>query len=214
MNGGASTHRVHVAGNGMPRHPTHAAASRVVDRTFRERYRGLRVEAIRHPGVLSITKEINMRQVLTSAVALLALVATTYAGDGVEMKCQAKPEKDPATGKLLKSCGYESLVIFGGGMLFEQATGYCRSCKKFVYLSWTRENIPAEMKDRIKVKPRPKPLGEVWDASTGKTLTIHACPKCNGPFLEIKRLDELKHCPSCNQPGFGIDESKPRMAID
>ena len=155
-----------------------------------------------------------MRRLFTSLVAFLALVATTYAGDGVHMKCQAKPEKDPDTGKLSKPCGYESLVTFGGGMFSNQTTGYCRSCKKFVYLNWTRENIPAEMKERIKVRPRPEPLGEVWDAQTGKVLTIHACPTCKGPFLEIKKPDELKHCPVCSKPHFAVDESKPRMAID
>ena len=99
-------------------------------------------------------------------------------------------------------------------MLFDQITGYCRSCKKFVYLNWTREEIPAEMENTFPVRPRPEPLGEIWDAQTGKTLTIHACPTCKGPFQEIKRPDELRHCPVCNKPHFVVDESKPRMAID
>jgi hypothetical protein len=147
------------------------------------------------------------------AVCLLT-GAAVYAGTRMSMKCQAKPEKDPATGKTAKACGYETKVTIGGGRMFKQMTGYCRACEKFVHLSWTRGNIPPQMKARIKVKPHPVPLGEVWDAATGKIMTIHACPKCKGPFLEIKKFDELKHCPACNKPHFAVDKSKPRLAID
>jgi len=153
---------------------------------------------------------------MTRRIAAFALItclltaAAVYAGQGLAMKCQAQPEKDPATGKTGKPCGYEAQVTFGGGMFFNQITGYCRACKKFVYIQWTRDGIPAQ----IKAIPRPVPLGEVWDASTGKVLTIHACPTCKGPFLEIKSPDELKYCPACNKPHFAIDKSKPEMAID
>jgi hypothetical protein len=147
-------------------------------------------------------------------LVFLAIAATVHAADGIPMKCQAKPDKDLETGQIAKPCGYEAYVNFGGGMFFNQTTGYCRSCKKFVYVSWTRENLPAEMKGTFKVRPRPEPLGEVWDAQTGKVLTIHACPTCKGPFQEIRKPGDLKHCPVCNKPHFAIDESKPRMAID
>lgn len=138
----------------------------------------------------------------------LASAAIAAAGDGFSMKCQAAPKNGA------KACGYEAEVRFGGGMFFEQVTGYCRKCKKFVYLTWTSKNIPAELKGQVKQQARPEPLGEAWNASTGKVTIIHACPTCKGPFTEIKNADELKHCPSCNEPHFGIDESKPRMAID
>jgi hypothetical protein len=147
------------------------------------------------------------------AVTLIACLLTTaavYAGRGLSMKCQATPAKDAATGKTATPCGYESQVSFGGGMFFSQTTGYCRACKKFVYLHWTQGDVPAGMK----ATPRPVPLGEVWDASAGKVMTIHACPTCKGPFLEIKNPDELKYCPACNKPHFVIDKSKPEMAID
>jgi hypothetical protein len=155
----------------------------------------------------------------TLAVALIVCLSTAaaiHAGTVYHMKCQAKPAKDAATGKTAKPCGYESSVTFGGGMFFDQICGYCRSCKKFVYLNWTRENLPQEMKARmrIKVTPRPKPLGEVWDCRTGEVLTIHACPHCKGPFLEIKKRDDLNHCPACNKAHFVVDESKPRIAVD
>jgi hypothetical protein len=176
-----------------------------------------------------------MKRVIMSIalIACLATAAAIYAGDGFHMKCQPKPAKDPKAGnssehsvkcqptqkdtktdKPSKPCGYESYVSFGGGMFYDQLTGYCRSCKKFVYLSWTGANIPAQMKQQIKFKAPPKPLGEVWDARTGKFMAIYACPKCNGPFLEIKKIDDLKHCPVCNNSHFAIDNSKPRIAID
>jgi len=147
-------------------------------------------------------------------ITCLLTAAAVYAGTGYFMKCQAKPAKDAATGKTPKPCGYESQVTFGGGMISEQVCGYCRACKKFVYLHWTRPNIPDGLKAHTKVRPRPKPLGEVWDARTGKVLTIHACPHCKGPFLEIKNREELKYCPACNKPHFVVDKSKPMIAID
>ncbi len=101
--------------------------------------------------------------------------------------------------------------------MFEQITGYCRRCKEFVYLTWTREDIDPKTIERLgidNVTPAPEPLGEVWDAQTGEVLTIHACPDCQGPFLEIKGPEELKHCPACNKPHFRVDESEPVMFVD
>ena len=152
------------------------------------------------------------RTIIFTLLTCLLAAAAVYAGQGLAMKCQAQPEKDAATGKTGKPCGYEATVTFGGGMFFNQITGYCRACKKFVYLSWTEAR--GEMPAGMKVTPRPAPLGEVWDASTGKVMTIHACPTCKGPFLEIKNADELKYCPACNKPHFVVDKSKPEMAID
>ena len=152
---------------------------------------------------------------IIAMAAFLATVATIYAGTGYFMKCQAKPEKDPKTEKPVKKpCGYGSRVSFGGGMFSQQATGYCRVCKKFVYLHWTRKNIPEQLKDQIKHKARPKPLGEVWDSQTGRVMTVYACPTCKGPFLEIKKVEDLKCCPACNKPHFAIDKSKPMIAYD
>jgi len=147
----------------------------------------------------------------TLATCLLA-AAAVYAGQGLSMKCTAKPQKDPATGKAGKACNYEATVVFGGGMFSDQMTCYCRHCKKFVYLHWTRQGAPVPA--NMKVTPQPKPLGEVWDASTGKVMTVYACPHCKGPVLEIKKREDLTHCPVCNRPHFVVDKSKPEMAID
>ena len=70
------------------------------------------------------------------------------------------------------------------------------------------------MKKNIKVKTRPNPLGEIWDSKTGEVMTIYACPTCKGPFMEIKKAEDLKHCPACNQSHFVKDDSKPMIAID
>lgn len=144
-----------------------------------------------------------MRAVTASITggAIIAIALVVYAGGGFSMKCQSS------------TCGYESQVRLGGGMAFEQLTGYCRKCKKFVYLQWTREGSPV-LDPAAKKVPPPKPLGEVWDAQNGKVLAIYACPDCNGPFAEIKSKDELKHCPSCGKPDFAEDDTKPSMAID
>ena len=158
----------------------------------------------------------NRRTITLSMMTCVCLLtaAAVYAAQGLSMKCQAEPEKDPATGKVSKTCGYEAEVTFGGGMMFDQITGYCRHCKKFVYLQWTRENAPDELKARMKFQPKPEPLGELWDSSTGKIMTVYACPHCKGPFLPIKSADDLKYCPACNKPHFAVDKSKPEMAID
>jgi hypothetical protein len=140
-------------------------------------------------------------KVLTTGASIIAIVAVAYAGEGFGMKCKAK------------SCGFEAQVTFGGGMAYEQLTGYCRNCKKFVSLQWTREGSPVLNATAKKTLP-PKPLGEVWDAKTGRVLTLYACPHCKGPFAEIKNKDDLKRCPACDSPDFAADDTKPRMAID
>jgi len=154
------------------------------------------------------------KAILITLAACLLTGAAVYAGRGMSMKCSAKPAKDPATGKTAKPCGYEAMVTLGGGMLSQSASGYCRACEKFVSIHWTRGNLPAGLRARVKVKPRPAPLGEIWDPQTGRIMTIEACPKCKGPFLEIKKFDELKHCPACNKPHFAVDKTKPQLAID
>lgn len=138
----------------------------------------------------------------TTFLATVILVAAVVsAGEGFSMKCRSP------------KCGHETDVIFGGGMAFEQLTGYCLKCKKFVYIHWTREGSPV-VDPKAKKVAAPTPLGEVLDARTGRSLTIYACPDCEGPFAEIKGPKDLTHCPVCRGPEFTIDESKPMIAID
>ncbi len=37
-----------------------------------------------------------------------------------------------------KECNFKAQLSFGGGFMFEQVTGYCCKCEKFVYLNWPR----------------------------------------------------------------------------
>ena len=141
-------------------------------------------------------------------ITSLALSLGTHAGTGMHMACA----DDAKTGK--KSCGYEKVIVFGGGMLFHQLLGYCDSCKEFVGITWTRERLPPSLAKEIKVKAKPQTLAKVWVAGTGKMHELHACPKCTHPFLEIKTRKELTHCPKCMKPGFEADPNKPVLAVD
>lgn len=123
-----------------------------------------------------------------AAIGVLGLVAWTYAGDGYFVKCASK------------KCGFDGMVTFGGGMSFEQLTGYCDHCQEFVYLNWTAEN-PVIEPPNGKKKERPKPLAKVWDSRTGNHLTLYPCPKCTKPFAEIQKQEDLKYCPKCNTEG-------------
>ncbi len=144
-----------------------------------------------------------MKAVMVSItfLAIIAVTTVVFAGTLFNMKCESK------------TCGFEAGVMFGGGMAFQQLTGYCQSCEKFVYLQWTRKGSPLVDPNAEIVEP-PEPLGKILDLRTGSTLTIFACPDCKGPFAEIKSLEDLKHCPACNKPEFAIDESKPTIVFD
>lgn len=140
-------------------------------------------------------------KVFITLVSMIAVSAVVYAGEGYGMKCQSQ------------TCGYESEVKFGGGMAYGEITGYCMKCRRFVYLTWTLVDSPS-LDPKAKIVPAPEPLGEVWDASTGKVITIYACKHCSGPFAMIKTEAELKYCPACNKPGFAVDDTKLRISYD
>jgi hypothetical protein len=139
-------------------------------------------------------------------LAALALVAggmtQALAGDGATMKCADAKCAFPPT-----------MVILGGGFMFESASGYCTSCKKFQTVSWTRPNLGDGPKPQ-KIVPEPKPLATVWVPTLGAARRVYKCPGCEGAFLEVRTHDELKHCPACSKPGFGVDPTAPRLAVD
>ena len=63
----------------------------------------------------------------TSFLALAFLLVpalAAFAGMDYPMKC--------------KNCGFTCRVQIGGGMGFEQITGFCVEAGKFVYLQWKR----------------------------------------------------------------------------
>lgn len=121
-----------------------------------------------------------------AAVVVLVLVAFSFAGDGYFVKCTSE------------KCGFDRLVVFGGGKRFEQLTGYCDHCQEFVSLAWTREDSAFSITDDQK-KVRPTPIAKIWDSRTGNHLTLYPCPKCTKPFAEIQKQEDLKYCPKCNK---------------
>lgn len=143
-------------------------------------------------------------------ISLLGLVSAVslHAGTGMTMVCQ----DDAKTGK--KSCGYEKMIVFGGGMFFRQLLGYCHECDDFVSITWTSEDLPPELAGQVKPQAKPEPLAKVWNPGTGKMHELHSCPKCTTPFLEIKTREELTHCPKCKKPAFAADPTKGVLAVD
>lgn len=117
---------------------------------------------------------------------LLLGVATGYAGMSVVMKCS--------------NCNYSSAVSSGGGRAFDQLTGYCASCEKFVYLSWKRG---AE---------KPAPSGKIWDAATGRRIDVYPCPECKKSFAPV--AGDLKFCPRCGKDSFAVDPEGQTIMYD
>lgn len=89
-----------------------------------------------------------------------------------------------------KNCRFFSEVMFGGGFKFDQATGYCKKCRKFVYLTWERGKNKSSI------------MGDIWCPLTGQDFSIFRCPSCSGPVLQINSIEDLKYCPSCRQPAL------------
>ena len=88
------------------------------------------------------------------------------------------------------ACNYKGEANFGGGRMFAMATGWCTTCREFTGISWKRSD------------KKPAPAATIWDSKTGKTLELHACPKCKKPFLPIESIEDLTHCPKCAKDGL------------
>lgn len=141
-----------------------------------------------------------------ATVTLLAVLAGVsvfaLAGDGYGFKCPNE------------KCGFKPTVVFGGGMLFEQAQGWCHKCQAFRNVTWTRPGAPPLNAD-VKPKPQPKPLAEVWVPASGQVRKVYKCPSCaDGSFIEILKPEELCRCPKCNSADFKVDPNAPRLAVD
>ncbi len=132
---------------------------------------------------------------------LMGVCLFAWAGDGFVFKCQ------------VKECGFKPTLIFGGGMLSDQAMGWCLQCQAIRAVRWSRPGAPA-LDPNAKPIPQPKPLAEGWVASLGQTRKIYKCPGCGGSFMEIRKPEEISHCPKCSQPGFKVDPTAPRLAVD
>jgi ribosomal protein L37AE/L43A len=119
----------------------------------------------------------------------LLLVATLMLGSaqaGTQYEVKCSDEK----------CGFASSIGIGGGMKFEQASGFCKTCDKMVSVTWKRGE-----------KKQPVVLS-FWDALAGKVRKVFRCPKCEAPFVSVDQIAELKHCPKC-----GKDSLKSKRTI-
>jgi uncharacterized C2H2 Zn-finger protein len=128
------------------------------------------------------------------AAVLVCSTASTFAGTGYTMTCG--------------ECGYSSEVNIGGGMMFEQITGFCVETGKFTYLTWKRDT------------KKPEPAAKIWDSATGKTIELYKCPKSGKLFMPLNLKEDdwdsagFEHCPKCGKPAFKVDKDKGIIAYD
>ena len=135
------------------------------------------------------------KKILLVALAIvLSQAMVAFAGMGYTMKCS--------------NCGYSSAVQVGGGMQFEQITGFCMDSMKFVYLRWNRG------------EKKPEPIFTIWDSATGEKIGVYKCPDCPKPFMPLraKQADAegpgFDRCPKCGKQTFQVDKSKGIIAYD
>jgi hypothetical protein len=74
-------------------------------------------------------------------------------------------------------------VKFGGGFMFEQMTAFDPASKKFVYLTWKRNEA------------KPEPAAVIWDHRTGKKIELYKFPDAEHPLPVIASIEEMKFCP-------------------
>jgi DNA-directed RNA polymerase subunit RPC12/RpoP len=132
---------------------------------------------------------------ITRNVFWIVLFASTFfvgasvsqAGSGYEVKC-----KDA-------KCGFKAQAGIGGGMSFEEASGFCAKCQKWVAVTWKRGEKP------------PVPFAAFWEPQTGETRRLYKCPKCKQPFVVIEKIENMKFCPRCKGSTL---ENKGTMLYD
>ena len=115
-------------------------------------------------------------RIAVTALFLAAAVAA-WAGTAYRVKCET-PE-----------CRAGWSIALGGGSSFHQATGYCQSCAQFVSIKWSH-------------KSRSPATWRYWDPKSGETVSLYACPTCQGLFLPIREIEDLRHCPKCRKPSL------------
>lgn len=134
------------------------------------------------------------RSLLMAAVLVLVAAVAALAGLDYPMKCS--------------TCGYASRVQIGGGMQFDQLTGFCGNCGKFVYVKWNRGAT------------KPQPVSRVQDPRTGKVIEYYKCPHCAKPFVPypVGAADTngpgFDRCPKCGKRTFRVEKDKGIIAFD
>lgn len=146
-------------------------------------------------GILSLNelKPLELAKTLLMLLLCLSLSSQAWAGSSYELKCQ-----NP-------SCNYQDSLNMGGGFIFEEISGYCEHCQKFVSVQWRRSQA-GESRD-LPLPPSdlatsaPTSLGTAQSPITGETAATYPCPICGGPFTEIKSIPEdgMLKCPQCGQ---------------
>lgn len=106
---------------------------------------------------------------------VLLLSGSASAGTGYDVRCENA------------KCGFTTSIGIGGGRMFEEASGYCAKCAKCVSVTWKRDT-----------KPKTAPV-RFWDAVVGRVREIFRCKTCEGPFVKIEQIEEMKYCPKCGK---------------
>jgi len=133
-----------------------------------------------------------------AALVLATCIAGSLVWAGTSFRMTCKNEK----------CKFSSTVDFGGDIAFEKMTGYCAKCNKFVYLRWTRqgkEEMAGQLEGGKVPKSKPAPIGRTWDATTGRTNDLYACPTCTNAFLPILSEKDLRFCPKCGHESLNME---------
>lgn len=125
--------------------------------------------------------------ILRLIILAALMLGTARAGSRYEVKCSDD------------KCGFVSSIGIGGGLKFEQASGWCKKCDAMVSVTWKRGE-----------KKEPAVLS-FWDALAGEVRKIFKCPKCETPFMRIDQISELKHCPKCGKASL---KSRRTMLYD
>ncbi len=86
-----------------------------------------------------------------------------------------------------EKCGFSAKAGIGGGMQYEEASGYCPKCGKWTSVSWRRRTAA------------PAPVAAFWDPRTGEGRQVRACTKCSEPYVVINSIDDMKYCPKCGK---------------
>lgn len=140
-----------------------------------------------------------MKQRMVVAGIFFGLAFTSIAGTIFLLKCN-NPK-----------CGFEKELAVGGGFICDTITGYCTSCKDFVFITWRRPDVQQSMKESadksgLKAEP-PTKVGSVWNPRTGFT-DLYPCPKCHKPFAPIDNATWLAvdglTCPKCTNGHLNV----------
>lgn len=92
-------------------------------------------------------------------------------------------------------CGFKGDLYSGSGRGSASVSGFCVPCGKMVTLSIKR----SDLKDSA-----PVPDARIWDAATGRTIDLYACPTCKKPFAPA---NQLSTCPKCGKKSISATET-------